>query len=139
MQHAGTDDQRNPVSAKQAMHPAISPSPITSRPPPRSGHERQAEDRQVRDGEPALQHQQNAQPDRDRRSLVLLDLTMPVLIGREALDRLREQAPHLPVLLTSGYESQSVDALGDDPETGLSELLAAFAEALFVGPRTRRR
>ncbi len=47
-----------------------------------------------------------------RIRLVLLDLTMPVLGGREVLRALRERAPVLPVVLTSGYSEE--DALRED-------------------------
>mgnify|MGYP001551303818 FL=1 len=38
--------------------------------------------------------------------LVVLDKSMPVLDGREAYAELREIAPHLPVLISSGYEKK---------------------------------
>ncbi|NMG20386.1 hypothetical protein DP116_13310 [Brasilonema bromeliae SPC951] len=45
--------------------------------------------------------------------LVLLDLLMPVMDGREALRDIRAAAPGLPVLLSSGYdEQQAADADG---------------------------
>jgi CheY-like chemotaxis protein len=47
--------------------------------------------------------------DPDRVSLVLLDLTMPVMGGEETLDRLRELRPQLKVLLSTGYSE--ADAL----------------------------
>jgi PAS domain S-box-containing protein len=40
---------------------------------------------------------------RDRVSIVLLDLTMPVMSGEETLGRLRKVRPDIPVVLTSGY------------------------------------
>ena len=46
-----------------------------------------------------------------RIDLVILDLTMPRLSGREALQRLRRIDPHVRVLLASGY---STDHLADD-------------------------
>ena len=39
---------------------------------------------------------------------VLLDLTMPMLDGEDTLIALRMLAPHLPVVLTSGYSEQTV-------------------------------
>jgi CheY-like chemotaxis protein len=45
----------------------------------------------------------------DRVSLVLLDLTMPVMGGEEALRRLREIRPDIPIVLSSGYSE--TDAL----------------------------
>ena len=41
-----------------------------------------------------------------RFALVLLDLTMPDLDGRETLAELRRHAPHLKVVLMSGYNEQ---------------------------------
>ena len=43
---------------------------------------------------------------RDPRSisLVLLDLLMPVMGGEEALERLREIRPDIPVILSSGFD-----------------------------------
>jgi DNA-binding NtrC family response regulator len=35
--------------------------------------------------------------------VVLLDLTVPDLSGEAVFQKLREQSPHLPVILTSGY------------------------------------
>ena len=40
----------------------------------------------------------------DRIRLVLLDLTMPRMDGRQCLARLRERWPDLPVILTSGWD-----------------------------------
>jgi two-component system, cell cycle sensor histidine kinase and response regulator CckA len=54
------------------------------------------------DGAQALRlFDQNA----DRIRLVLLDLTMPVLGGREVLTELRKRAPALPIVLSSGYSA----------------------------------
>ncbi|MEX2261187.1 MAG: response regulator [Bryobacteraceae bacterium] len=39
----------------------------------------------------------------DRISLVLLDLTMPVMSGEEALPRLQAKRPDVQVILSSGY------------------------------------
>jgi CheY-like chemotaxis protein len=43
------------------------------------------------------------QEQRDRISLVLLDLTMPVMGGEETLAGLKKLRPDVPVLLSSGY------------------------------------
>jgi PAS domain S-box-containing protein len=42
--------------------------------------------------------------DPDRYALVILDLVMPVMDGREALRHLREVSPGLPVLVCTGYD-----------------------------------
>jgi PAS domain S-box-containing protein len=51
----------------------------------------------------------------DEIRLVLSDLTMPRMNGWETLTALRELAPDLPVILTSGYDKAQVMA-GDHPE-----------------------
>lgn len=43
---------------------------------------------------------------KDRLSLVILDLTMPEMNGKRTLDALREVAPDLKVLLCSGYSEE---------------------------------
>ena len=44
----------------------------------------------------------------DQMGLVLLDLSMPVMDGAEALARIREIRPELPVLLMSGYGAGAI-------------------------------
>ena len=44
-----------------------------------------------------------------RISLVILDLTMPVMGGEQAFDLLRSIKPDVPILLASGYDE--IDAL----------------------------
>lgn len=47
-------------------------------------------------------------------AVVLLDLTMPVMSGEEALGRIREIRPDLPVLLSSGFsEAEAVKRFAD--------------------------
>ncbi|MCP5550812.1 MAG: response regulator [Akkermansiaceae bacterium] len=54
----------------------------------------------ARDGEEALRiHAERA----DEIDLVLLDLTMPILSGKECFRRLRAEHPYVPVLICSGY------------------------------------
>jgi CheY-like chemotaxis protein len=57
----------------------------------------------AQDGEEALQRFAEYA---DELVLVLLDLTMPKLGGAEALRRMRERRPRLPVLCVSGYSSE---------------------------------
>lgn len=52
------------------------------------------------------------QSEGDRLDLVLTDVVMPGLTGIELAQRLRERAPGLPILFTSGYTSRE---LGSDP------------------------
>ena len=40
--------------------------------------------------------------------LIILDLTMPVMSGHEAMDKIREIDSRVPVLLTSGFSEQQV-------------------------------
>lgn len=48
--------------------------------------------------------------EREAISLVLLDLTMPVLGGEEVFRRIRRQAPDLPVILMSGYSEHELSS-----------------------------
>ena len=51
--------------------------------------------------------------------LILLDLTMPVMTGEEALRSLRERSASLPVLLTSGFsEKDATSRFGDSGFAG---------------------
>jgi len=45
-----------------------------------------------------------------RISLVILDLTMPVIGGEQAFDLLRAIRPDVPILLASGYEETEAAA-----------------------------
>ena len=54
-----------------------------------------------------------------RISLVILDLTMPVMGGAEAFDLLRAIQPNVPILLTSGYdETDAVAGTADKDFAG---------------------
>ncbi len=45
---------------------------------------------------------------RDKIRLIILDLTMPVMGGEEALSLLRGIDPHIPILLSSGYNQVEI-------------------------------
>ncbi len=56
---------------------------------------------------------------RDSVDLVLLDMTMPIMGGAEAFRRIRDLAPGVRVLLTSGYtQKESLEALANLPPDG---------------------
>jgi PAS domain S-box-containing protein len=80
--------------------------------------------------------------DRDRIDLVILDVTMPRLSGRDALSQMRADNPSVRVLLSSGY-SVEVNAEQTGGMIGFiskpyrpEELLAAVRAALDVAPAT---
>jgi signal transduction histidine kinase/ActR/RegA family two-component response regulator len=75
-----------------------------------------------------------------RIDVVLLDLVMPEMSGRDMLERLRELRPEVPVLLTSGYsEEPSKDRLRANARAFLrkpyrqAELAQALVEAIRLG------
>lgn len=56
---------------------------------------------------------------KDDLSLVILDLTMPVMGGAEALEKMKELAPELPVVLSSRYDaSQAIQHFGENTLAG---------------------
>ncbi len=59
-------------------------------------------------------------------SVMILDLTMPHLSGNDMLAELRRQGTTVPVVLTSGYSSESLAAPGP------GELLPVFVQKPFV-------
>jgi PAS domain S-box-containing protein len=64
--------------------------------------------------------------------LVLLDLNMPRAGGEEALRRLRELEPRLPVLLASGYDGvELAQRLGDPDRTGF--IAKPFLDSELLG------
>lgn len=76
--------------------------------------------------------------------LVVLDLTMPRMGGREALDHLRRLRPDLPVLLTSGYdEKESTAQLSLDASVGFlskpydQATLLELVHSIFEAPKPR--
>jgi signal transduction histidine kinase/CheY-like chemotaxis protein len=76
------------------------------------------------DGEDALQ-----QLAAHRLDLVVLDLTMPKLGGKEVLVRLRAERPRLPVILASGYTVTDAAAAAD-PHTRILQKPYALAALL---------
>ncbi len=62
-----------------------------------------------------------------RFALVVLDLVMPVMDGREVLRRLREACPEVPVLVSTGYEPS-----GDEGLAGAELLVKPFSLEQFV-------
>jgi two-component system, cell cycle sensor histidine kinase and response regulator CckA len=80
----------------------------------------------------------------DRFALVVLDLTMPELDGRETNDRLKRLCPSLPVLLMSGYAEQDAsDRFADSDLAGflpkpfsVQALQQAVASILATGERS---
>jgi two-component system, chemotaxis family, CheB/CheR fusion protein len=68
---------------------------------------------------------------REKLRLVVLDLTMPVMGGEEALARIKEIAPELPVVLSSGYDgSQAMSLFGDDTVAGFIQKPASVTNYL---------
>jgi len=59
----------------------------------------------------------------DRVTAVLMDLSMPRMGGQEALRRLRETWPDLPVIMMSGYTEESVAAQFSDSGPGITPFL----------------
>ncbi|MBP1626908.1 MAG: sensor histidine kinase response regulator [Holophagaceae bacterium] len=68
------------------------------------------------DGEEALESFRTQPPD-----LVVLDLTMPRMDGREAFRRMRDLRPEMPIIVCSGYSEQESlqDSLGNAPSAFL--------------------
>jgi PAS domain S-box-containing protein len=62
-----------------------------------------------------------------RHALVVLDLVMPIMDGREVLRRLRESCPEVPVLVSTGYEPT-----GDESLAGAELLIKPFSLEEFV-------
>jgi CheY-like chemotaxis protein len=71
--------------------------------------------------------------------LVLLDMTMPVMSGEEALRRLREIAPDVPVIGSSGYdEKEAVRRFGDGLAGFLQKPYSTQRLARIIAARCRR-
>jgi len=65
------------------------------------------------------------QENRDKIKLVLLDMIMPGMNGKETFHRLRAVDPHIPVILASGY------SLGSDVDALLAEGCNGFIQKPF--------
>jgi CheY-like chemotaxis protein len=59
----------------------------------------------------------------DRVTVVLLDLSMPRMGGQETLRHLREQRPHLPVIMMSGYTEEAVASQFSESNPGMTAFL----------------
>ena len=74
-----------------------------------------------------LEAVESVQSSPERFALVVLDLVMPVMDGREALRRLRASVPKLQVVLCTGY-----DPMGDEALAATAVLIKPFSIAEFV-------
>ncbi|MDZ7769219.1 MAG: response regulator [Woeseiaceae bacterium] len=97
----------------------------------RGGHEVDT----AEDGVVALERIEERVPD-----LVLLDMCMPRMNGRQTLLKLRERYPDLPVVLCSGYvETEVEDLLDLGPTTFLKKPYKAEALRAIVNDALRNR
>ncbi|MCC6145544.1 MAG: transporter substrate-binding domain-containing protein [Candidatus Hydrogenedentes bacterium] len=95
----------------------------------------------AKDGEEAVEQ---FMEHRDAIALLLLDVVMPRLGGRGALDRIREISPEVPVLFSSGYSENAVHTnfvLHEDLELiqkpySPADLLRAVRRMLDGGDKT---
>jgi PAS domain S-box-containing protein len=77
------------------------------------------------------------QKEKDSIDLVILDLVMPELPGRQVFHRLREIDPAVPVLFSSGFSNEQLRPAGEDGVVGfipkpyqLQDLASAVRKAL---------
>lgn len=68
------------------------------------------------DGQEAIEQAELLRPD-----LVLMDVQMPVLNGLRATEELRKRFPHMPVVLMSMYDNDSLQKAG--MESGAKEFI----------------
>src|SRR5215208_3514492 len=62
----------------------------------------------------------------NRIDLVIVDMVMPVMDGAQAIERMRETRPDIPVICISGYTDQ-------DLPKGVSFLPKPFLPAVLIG------
>ena len=67
---------------------------------------------EARDGQEGVQRFREGA---DRISAIILDVTMPVMSGAEAFQRIRELAPAVPVVVSSGYDEQDTASVFTGP------------------------
>ncbi|MCH8908052.1 MAG: response regulator [Candidatus Heimdallarchaeota archaeon] len=48
----------------------------------------------------------------------MLDITIPKITGYELMQEIRKEDPNLPILLTSGYNNESLDELDQYQNVG---------------------
>lgn len=68
---------------------------------------------------------------------VVLDVTMPVMTGHEALPRLRELDPDVPVVLISGYDRSEVAQHLSDPAPHTEFLPKPFTKQQLLSALSR--
>ena len=68
---------------------------------------------------------------KDKLAAIILDLTMPVMGGEEALVHIEKIAPMVPVILSSGYDtSEAVSRFGEDRLAGFLQKPSTVTETL---------
>ena len=70
---------------------------------------------QAANGDEALAMFEDARQRNERIDVLLSDLVMPGMSGRELAMRLKRASPMLPVLFMSGYEERASEVRGDEP------------------------
>ena len=91
-----------------------------------------ARSRRARDGRQALDIYDQQEAD---IALVVTDVAMPEMGGRELAVRLHEQAPELPVLFMSGYTGEEVTERGMLPSGALFQSKPFAPDALAARVR----
>jgi two-component system, cell cycle sensor histidine kinase and response regulator CckA len=70
----------------------------------------------VLEAEHGIEALERAEAHEERIDLLLTDVMMPQMNGRELARQLRERQPGIKVLFMTGYSDQAIDALALDPE-----------------------